>query len=61
MALDAFAGEWNDKYPQITKSRRAHWEKINTIFGYPPGIRKAIYTTNAIESLNSVVRAAVNR
>lgn len=56
MALDKFAGIWDDKYPQISKSWRAHWENLNTFFGYPPDIRKAIYTTNAIESLNSVIR-----
>ena len=61
MALDAFADEWDDKYPQISKSWRAHWENLNTFFGYPPDIRKAIYTTNAIESLNSVIRAAIKK
>ncbi len=61
MALDAFAGIWDDKYPQISKSWRAHWENLNTFFGYPPDIRKAIYTTNAIESLNSVIRQAIKK
>ncbi|EEN8115624.1 IS256 family transposase [Salmonella enterica subsp. enterica serovar Newport] len=61
MALDAFAGVWDDKYPQISKSWRAHWENLNTLFIYPPDIRKAIYTTNAIESLNSVIRAAIKK
>ncbi|KHS95158.1 transposase [Pectobacterium parvum] len=59
MALDAFA--WDDKYPQISKSWRAHWENLNTFFNYPPDIRKAIYTTNAIESLNSVIRQAIKK
>ncbi len=54
MALDAFAKVRDDKYPQISKSWRAHRENLNTLFSYPPDIRKAIYTTNAIESLNSV-------
>ncbi len=61
MALYAFAGKWDDKYPQISKSWHAHWENLNTFFGYPPDIRKAIYTTNAIESLNSVIRAAIKK
>ncbi|HHA3608446.1 TPA: IS256 family transposase [Salmonella enterica subsp. salamae serovar 42:g,t:-] len=61
MALDAFADAWDDKYPQISKSWRAHWENLNTFFSYPPDIRKAIYTTNAIESLNSVIRAAIKK
>ncbi|WP_368301450.1 IS256 family transposase [Kluyvera sichuanensis] len=61
MALDAFAKVWDDKYPQISKTWRAHWENLNTLFSYPPDIRKAIYTTNAIESLNSVIRAAIKK
>lgn len=61
MALDAFAGKWDDKYPQISKSWHAHQENLNTFFGYPPNIRKAIYTTNAIESLNSVICAAIKK
>ncbi|ECE2104848.1 transposase, partial [Salmonella enterica] len=61
MALDAFAKVRDDKYPQISKSWRAHWENLNTLFSYPPDIRKAIYTTNAIESLNSVIRAAIKK
>ncbi len=61
MALDAFGKVWDDKYPQISKSWRAHWENLNTLFSYPPDIRKAIYTTNAIESLNSVIRAAIKK
>ncbi|EAM2737828.1 IS256 family transposase [Salmonella enterica] len=47
--------------PQISKSWRAHRENLNTLFSYPPDIRKAIYTTNAIESLNCVIRAAIKK
>ncbi|WP_049602277.1 IS256 family transposase, partial [Yersinia similis] len=61
MALDKFEEAWDDKYPQISKSWRTHWENLNTFFGYPPDIRKAIYTTNAIESVNSVIRAAIKK
>ncbi|WP_444823386.1 IS256 family transposase [Yersinia pseudotuberculosis] len=61
MALNKFAEAWDDKYPQISKSWRTHWENLNTFFGYPPDIRKAIYTTNAIESVNSVIRAAIKK
>ncbi|CNK32968.1 transposase for the IS285 insertion element [Yersinia aldovae] len=61
MALDKFAGVWDEKYPQISKSWRTHWENLNTFFGYPADIRKAIYTTNAIESLNSVIRQAIKK
>ena len=38
-----------------------HWENLNTLFDYPPDIRKAIYTTNAIESLNCVIRKAIKK
>jgi putative transposase len=48
-------------YPQISKSRRTHWANLNTLFNYPEDIRKAIYTTNAIESLNSVIRKATKK
>ena len=61
LALDAFSACWDGQYPQISKSWRAHWDNLNTLFGYPPEIRKAIYTTNAIESLNSVIRKAIKK
>lgn len=61
LALQQFGERWNDKYPQISRSWLNHWENLNTFFAYPADIRKAIYTTNAIESLNSVVRKAVNK
>jgi transposase-like protein len=60
-ALDAFADRWDEKYPQISKSWRSNWENLNTLFEYPDEIRKAIYTTNAIESLNSVIRKSTRR
>jgi putative transposase len=55
-ALGAFAQAWDAKYPTIAKMWRAKWPDIITLFDYPPAIRKAIYTTNAIESVNSVIR-----
>ncbi len=61
LALDGFADRWDDKYPLISKSWRNHWENLNTLFNYPQDIRKAIYTTNAIESLNSVIRKATRK
>ena len=61
LALEQFAAKWDDKYPQISKSWRSHWENLNTFFDYPNDIRKAIYTTNAIESLNSVIRKAIKK
>lgn len=60
-ALEAFSRTWDEKYPMISKSWRNHWDNLNTLFGYPPEIRKVIYTTNAIESLNSVIRQATKR
>lgn len=59
--LDTFSDRWDDKYPQISRSWRAHWHNLNTLFNYPEDIRKAIYTTNAIESLNSVIRKAIKK
>jgi putative transposase len=53
--------KWDAKYPQISRSWRAHWENLNTLFSYPPDIRKAIYTTNAIESLKSDIRKAIKK
>jgi transposase-like protein len=46
------------QYPQITKSWTTHWVNLRTLFELPSGIRKAIYNANAVESLNSVIRAA---
>ena len=60
-SLDEFSTCWDDKYPQISRSWRAHWQNLNTLFNYPEDIRKAIYTTNAIESLNSVIRKAIKK
>ena len=59
--LDAFASKWDDKYPRISRSWKAHWDNLITFFQYPKEIRKVIYTTNAIESLNSVIRKACDR
>lgn len=60
-ALKQFAEKWDDKYPQISRSWQTNWENVNTLFNYPEDIRKAIYTTNAIESLNSVIRKAIKK
>ena len=59
--LDQLEAKWADKYPQISRSWRQNWHNLNTLFTYPAGIRKAIYTTNAIESLNSVIRKATKK
>jgi transposase-like protein len=55
--LEAFAGsELGQKYPMIGASWRRHWEEVIPFYDYPPQIRKMIYTTNAIESLNMQLR-----
>jgi putative transposase len=59
--LDQFGKTWDSQYPQITKSWTTHWVNLRTLFEFPSEIRKAIYTTNAVESLNSVIRAATKR
>ncbi|WP_437180605.1 IS256 family transposase [Microbulbifer thermotolerans] len=59
--LERFAEKWDDLYPQISKSWSTHWPNLITLFDYPPEIRKVIYTTNAIESLNSVIRKATRQ
>ncbi len=60
-ALDDFSNTYDSKYPQISKSWYKHWDNLNTIFDYPEDIRKAIYTTNAIESVNSVIRKVIKK
>jgi putative transposase len=55
-ALDSFDKKWGEKYPMIVKQWRLHWSDVIAMFDFPPAIRKAIYTTNAIESVNSVIR-----
>lgn len=61
LELEKFGGKWDEKYPQIAKSWNTHWANLRTIFDYSDEIRKAIYTTNAIESLNSVIRKATKK
>ncbi|WP_062268145.1 IS256 family transposase [Endozoicomonas arenosclerae] len=60
-SLSKFDEQWDSKYPQISRSWNNHWDHLRTLFNYPMDIRKAIYTTNAIESLNSVVRKATSK
>jgi putative transposase len=55
-ALEAFEEKWSKKYPTIGKSWRSHWAELVMFMSYPEDIRKAIYTTNAIESLNRSLR-----
>jgi transposase-like protein len=55
-SLESFAQAWQSQYPTIVKVWRAKWTDIITLFDFPAPIRKAISTTNAIESVNSVIR-----
>jgi transposase-like protein len=55
-ALDHFARKWDGKYPTISEQWRLRWVDIVAMFEFPPEIRRAIYTTNAIESVNSAIR-----
>lgn len=59
LALDAFAQRWDETYPQIAKSWRNNWEHIAPFFSFEPQIRRAIYTTNAIESVNYSLRRLI--
>ena len=54
--LDALKIKWNSKYPMIQKSWETKWNDLNEFFSYPEEVRKIIYTTNAIESLNFTLR-----
>ena len=55
-ALGDFAKKWDSQYPYIAKSWYSNWDNLAVFFQYPPEIRRVIYTTNAIESLNSQLR-----
>ena len=55
-ALEAFASKWDPRFPSISKSWRSRWGNIIPFFSYPAPIRKVIYTTNAIESVNASIR-----
>lgn len=57
--LDQFEQKWDSKFTSIGKSWRRYWDNVATLFLYPEAIRKVIYTTNAIESLNSMIRKSI--
>lgn len=60
LKLDEFEKKWSDKYPHIGRSWRANWDELMTYFDYPGEIRKLLYTTNIIESVNSKLRKTTN-
>ncbi|MBD1847675.1 IS256 family transposase [Cyanobacteria bacterium FACHB-63] len=57
--LVAFAEKWDKQYPIISRSWMNHWTRVIPFFAFPPEIRRAIYTTNAIESLNMTLRKVI--
>jgi putative transposase len=60
LALEAFAqGPWGIKYPNIVQSWKRAWEHVTPFFVFPPDIRRVVYTTNAIESLNMQLRKII--
>jgi putative transposase len=60
-ALEAFATAWGEKYPMAVKTWQERWEQVIPFFSYPEPIRKAIYTTNAVESVNSSLRRVMRK
>jgi putative transposase len=58
-ALDDFELTWGEKYPVIVRSWRQNWEKVTPFLDFPAEVRKVIYTTNIVESLNATLRKSV--
>src|SRR5271166_5422895 len=59
-ALDAFeAGEWGQKFPTVVSAWRRAWDRVIPFFAFPPAIRRVIYTTNGIESVNARLRKII--
>lgn len=58
-ALEAFSEQWDAQYPAIAPAWQRNWERLIPFFDYPPAIRKVVYTTNAIESLNYSLRKVI--
>jgi putative transposase len=56
VALTDFHDIWGKKYPNITVSWQTHWAELSTFFKYPDSVKKLIYTTNPIESLNATIK-----
>jgi len=59
LQLDRFIQKWDEAYPTVGQIWRRNWERITPFFAYPADIRKVIYTTNAIESLNMSLRKII--
>jgi putative transposase len=59
LRLEEFAEKWDEQFPTISKSWRSNWDRVVPFFAYPADIRKVIYTTNAIESVNMSLRKII--
>lgn len=59
LSITTFSEKWDEHYPSISKSWLTHWENVTPFFSYPAEIRRAIYTTNAVESLNMSLRKVI--
>lgn len=60
-ALADFEERWDERFPMISRSWRANWTNLTPFFDYPPEIRKVMYTTNAIESMNAQLRKVTKK
>lgn len=60
-ALEAFSAKWDGRYPKISQSWRAKWDDLSGFYSYPPEIKKVIYTTNAVESINATLRKVTRK
>jgi len=60
-ALETFEEKWDNKFPSISRSWRSRWEHVIPFFNYPKDIRRVIYTTNAIESINYSIRKVTKK
>lgn len=58
-SLEEFSEKWDKKYPSISHSWRSNWERLVPFLDYPSDIRRVLYTTNAIESLNMTLRKTI--
>jgi putative transposase len=59
MRLSEFAQQWDAQYPTIAQSWETNWQRLIPFFAYPEEIRRIIYTTNAIESLNNALKKTI--
>lgn len=59
--LDAFSATWDEVTPLISRLWRTHWTNLTTFFDFPPEIRRVIYTTNAIESIQAQLRSVTKK